>query len=67
VSLIENENPPVKKRNSVNTIQAGKENPNCSKDCRVSGIALFVCKNLVTVYLVEVWFVLIWDLSIEIL
>ncbi|KAF3331980.1 sister chromatid cohesion protein PDS5 A [Carex littledalei] len=34
VSRIENENPPVKKRNCMKTFQAGKENPNSSKDCR---------------------------------
>ncbi|XP_078181537.1 ARM repeat superfamily protein [Carex rostrata] len=33
VSRIENENPPVKKRNCMKTFQAGMENPNHSKDC----------------------------------
>lgn len=62
VSRIENENPPVKKRNCMQTFQAGMENPNRSKDCIVSGIAFFVCKNLVTVFFVEVWFLFSWDL-----
>ena len=45
VSRIENENPPVKKRNCMKTFQAGKENPNSSKDCRVSGIAFLIVRT----------------------
>jgi hypothetical protein len=35
VPLIENENPPIKKRNCMKTVQAGKEGPDCSNACRV--------------------------------
>jgi hypothetical protein len=38
ISLIENENPPTKKRTCMKTVQAGKEGPDCGNACRVSVI-----------------------------
>lgn len=45
VSLIENENPPIKKRNCLKTVQAREENPNRSNDCRVSVICLICLRK----------------------